>query len=463
MPETTTTYEHPCPECGGDVTRTRDRFPFTTHGTRAYLLVACTVIIAGYIIAMMLVSNIGTHVTDHQALAANQAQSNPAQYAAPVDTGSIYFEEFQRVLNGRDDELERIREQLRAAIAPESEHSFPQRVDRVRLDVFNREVNLYQLDSYAALGQHFSSAYIIDIKDPRTRAPVSPNATGSGVSHVSYWPGLHIQVDVPQGALRTYSFSYLSFAGFIAIVLFLSWGIARVIPKRWGRKRARWIALALFLIASVIGSLFPRASEEFITMKYYPAIATGPWVDAQRVRDAIDDDESFRAILQELGQGLTNPESIPAALVVTREYDSTNPDPGAPKPVITRWHGWWILQQGSIDLFSIRTTEYDASRTPDQRHSSLRTPFWTHLYHWGRVRYEIHRPSTTIGLDLNLPHIALALSIPWWIWIVLSRIHRFRTWRIQRKRVNRGQCIYCGYRASEEALAARWEDSSPPP
>ncbi len=455
--------EHTCPECGGDTARTRDRYPFTTHGTRAYLWLIFIVITASYIVALLLVSNIGNHITDHAALANANAPTQPTQFAATVDEESIYFSELQMVLSGEHESIRRIRNQLQDAVAGENEHGIAQDVQRVRLEVHHLETDHYSIRGYSAFGRHVSQTRVFEMGNPRTRAPAHPDAAGQGVTYTSWWPGFHIQISDTGGVQRTYSLSYLTLIGYVSILLFLSWGTSRLVPRAWHRDRVKWLVLCVSVMISVIGGLALAEHRAFGMTKFYPPISTGPFVDTERVRTALTNDENLRALLTEMSVGFVVPRSTPAAVVVGREYRVPEPDASRPKPVTTRWNGWWLLKQGGIDLLSIRTTEFDAQRTPEQQRAAPRTPFWNHLYHWGRLRFELHRPASTIGFDFNLPHIALVLSIPWWIWVVLSRIHRFRTWRVQRKRVNRGQCIYCGYRATDEALAARWEDSPSPP
>lgn len=459
MPETEKTYEHTCPECGGDTTRTRDRYPFTTHGSRAYLWLLFVTLCAGYIVALMLVSNIGTHVVDHAALANTNAPTQPAQYTGTVDENSIFFSELQMVLGGKHESIQRIRNQLRDAIAGENEHGMVQDVSRVRLEVHHLETNQYSTSSYAVFGQHVNHTRILEMGNPRTRAPANPNAAGQGITYTIWWPGFHIQISNAGGIQRTYSLSYLSLIGYLGILFFLSWAASRLVPRRWHRDRIKWLVLCASVMISVICGITLADHRAYGITKIYPPIATGPLVDTERVREALKDDQELRALLSEMSIGFVVPRSTPAAVVVGREYLVPEPDHSLPKPVTTRWNGWWLLKQGKINLLSIRRTLFDAQRTTEQRRAAPNTSFWHHLYHWGSVRFELHRTQSTIEFDLNLPHIALILSIPWWIWIVLSRTHRLRTWRIQRKRVKRGQCIYCGYRASDEALAARWDDA----
>lgn len=462
-PNTPPQPEHTCPECGGDSSRVRDRYPFTTHGTRAYLWLLFVTLCAGYIVALMLASNIGNHITDHAALANPNAPTHSIPYAGTVDEHSIYFSEMQMVLSGKHESIQRIRNQLRDAIAGENEHATVQDVVRVRLEVHHLETNHYSTSGYSAFGRHVSRTRILEMGNPRTRAPAQPNAAGQGVTYISWWPGFHIQISDPGGVQRTYSLSYLTVLGYLSILFLLSWAVSRLVPRGWHRDRVKWLVLCASVMISVICGLALADHRAYAMTKFYPPISTGPFVDAERAREALEDDEDLRALLKEMSAGFAVPRSTPAAVVVGREYRVPEPDPALPKPVLTRWNGWWLLKQGGIDLLSIRRSQFDAKRTPEQRRAAPNTPFWNHLYHWGRVRFELHRAQSTIAFDLNLPHIALVLSIPFWIWIILSRIHRLRTWRVQRKRVNRGQCIYCGYRASDEALAARWEDSPAPP
>lgn len=459
MPETEKSYEHTCPECGGDTARTRDRYPFTTHGSRAYLWLLFVTLCAGYIVALMLASNIGTHVTDHAALANTNAPTQPVQYTGTVDEKSIFFSEMQMVLGGKHESIQRIRNQLRDAIAGKNEYGMVQDVSRVRLEVHHLETYNYSTSNYAVFGQHVSRTRILEMGNPRTRAPAQPKAAGHGITYTRWWPGFHIQISDPGSAQRTYSLSYLTILGYLCILFFLSWAASRLVPRRWHRHRVMWLVLCVSFMISVICGITLADHRAYGMTKIYPPIATGPFVDAERVRETLADDDNLRELLKEMGAGFVVPRSTPAAVVVGREYRVPTPDPTLPKPVVTRWNGWWLLKQGGIDLLSVRRTQLDAQRTTEQRRAAPHTPFWNHLYHWGRVRFEWHRAQSTIAFDFNLPNIALILTIPWWIWIVLSRTHRFRTWRIQRKRVNRGQCIYCGYRAADEALAARWEDA----
>ncbi|MFG0314832.1 MAG: hypothetical protein ACF8LL_11715, partial [Phycisphaerales bacterium] len=112
--------EHTCPECGGDAARTRDRYPFTTHGTRAYLWLIFIVITVSYVVALLLVSNFGRHTTDHTLTPKPKATAAAIPYSPPVDADSASFHELSMALEGDDDALTMLREQLRSSLAGEN-------------------------------------------------------------------------------------------------------------------------------------------------------------------------------------------------------------------------------------------------------------------------------------------------------------------------------------------------------
>lgn len=106
MPELKPSREYPCPECGGDATRTRDRFPFTTHGSRAYLWIVFGVLAGGYITTILLVSNFSGYTTPQSAIVNTGGQK--LVYTPAVDAGSMHLRELERAVAGDDELLERI-------------------------------------------------------------------------------------------------------------------------------------------------------------------------------------------------------------------------------------------------------------------------------------------------------------------------------------------------------------------
>ena len=448
---------HTCPECGGDTTRIRDRHPFTTHGSRAYLWLLFIIITVSYVVALLLVSNFGRHTTDHTLTPKPKATAAAIPYAPPVDAGSASFHELSMALEGDDDALAMLREQLRSSLAGENPYNATQMVERVRLEARHPTTSIHSTSSYNLLGMHANHSQVHDFSNPRTREPANPTAQGRGITYLTWWPGFHMQISDPGGHERSYSANYFTIMGLVTLLALLSLVAARLLPRRWGRRRVFWGMLCTLLLGSVITMMLTREQREFNLPTYAMPITQGPWIEANQAQAAVDDNEALQALLDQMRAGFVIPGSTPAAIVIGREYRAPQPDPEMPKALTTDWWGWWVLGQGTIDIFSVRTSRFDGDRTPEQRRAAHSLGFWYQLYRWGRARIELRRPRSTISIDFNITHTALILGIPWWIWLALTRIHRLRTWRVQRKRVNRGQCIYCGYRATDEALAARWE------
>ena len=449
-----------CPECGGDATRTRDRFPFTTHGSRAYLWIIFGVLAGGYIVTILLMSNFSRYTT----IAIPNAGEQTAVYTPAVDAGSVYLREVRSAIVGDDEMLARVREELRSALDGENEFDVVVDTQRVRLEVHNTQATINTMQGYSAFGRHVSRSHTSEVSDPRTRTRVQrATPTGGGITSLRWWPGFHVQFQRAASDRSTFSISYLGVLGYITLLVLLSWCVSRSAPKRFGRGYLQAFVLILFVMGSVVSALMTIESRAYNTNIYPLAESEGAWFEADPVRLALDDDDALRAVLEEMSAGLETLGSSPRAVLIAREYLNPSPDPTMPEVLESSWRGWWLMRQGSAGMFTIGTTSYSSDRTPEQLKDAPRTAFWDYFYRWGRARFEIHRPSASTAYDINVLNLALLLGMVWWIWFAVSRIHRFRTRRAQRKRVNRGECIYCGYRASDEALAARWEVSPPPP
>jgi hypothetical protein len=462
MPEPKPSREYPCPECGGDATRTRDRFPFTTHGSRAYLWILFGVLAGGYITTILLVSNFSGYTTPQSAIVNTGGQK--LVYTPAVDADSMHLRELERAVAGDDELLERIRTQLRSALAGENEFGADQSTRRIRLETHRTQVLMNQMWGYSVFGRHVSRSHAREVFDPRTLEPVPRFTEGRRrVTNVRLWPVAYVQWVDAAGNERTIALAYLGLLGYLTMLVPVSWLIARCAPERLNRAVVLWMTMAVLILASAVIAVATQDTRFYNTNTHPLALSTTAWIDADRVRDAIQDDGSLRELLGSSVFALRSPDSSPVAVLVVREYQTPVPDPALPGVLESSWQGWWLLGRGSAGLYSIGTTTYEGDRTPEQIEAAPRTAFWSHLYEWGRIRFEVHRPRTSRSIDLDVLNGALVFGIVWWIWVLVSRIHRFRTWRVQRKRVNRGQCIYCGYRASDEALAARWEESPSTP
>ena len=460
--QTKKNHTHPCPECGGDATRIRDRFPFTTHGSRAFLWIVFGVATAGYLTGVILISNFRSNTMPLTATAQTNTPQRIIPYTPPLDAQSPTYPELQRALDADTDALQLIRAKLKEAVDGENQFNIEQHVQRIRLQLRNPQSNITNVQEYSLFGKLFSHSKNLSVTDPRSQTPAPSWIEERSVSYQHWWPGFHIQVDDPGSVQWSISFDYFNTLSILVSLTLLTALISKLLPKRNRTLSSRLGIFILLFAGTLISALLSTDSREYVMSPYMQPIATGTWVDAERVRQALNDDVRLQQLLVEMSEGLDTSGHNPVAIAVGREYRTPAANGNHPKPTERSWMNWSLLRQGQIGLFGTETLRFDGPRTQEQRNSFPRIRgFWTEFYRMGYMRFSHQSPLTSRQITINILHLILVFGLIWWIWKLISGIHRFRTWRIQRKRVNRGQCIYCGYRATDEALAARWAEPAP--
>lgn len=190
---------------------------------------------------------------------------------------------------------------------------------------------------------------------------------------------------------------------------------------------------------------------------------SGEWFSARTVRRYLQNPELAASMLRAMARELKVNDRVlamyqdrPVAVVIGRDFGqlpATQPFPSTYiKSTMSR------LSIGR-ELVLYRSTggRYSEPLTESEQDRLRADPVWAFIKNGIIIRRKVE-PMGYKAQSISILPIVLVLSIPWLLWRIMSGAHALRIRLVQRKRVNRGQCIYCAYKLPPEALAARWDD-----
>lgn len=461
MPERETKCAYLCSECGGDATRTRDRYPFMMHRSRASLWFVFFLL--SFVLLWLVYQTIGVQTRDWTR-SENLTPAPPAVYRDHADRYSLSLDQLRAALNGDEEAISLFRDRIKVAIQQESYYSKPLRVQQIRLEIDIFEGHLSELTSFHIFGWLGSRSINANIKDLRTMERADEQGSVTGYTRVlGLWPSITWQINHAGGVHSVmYDISVIHLLASITVLVWITMLLIKLPLLRNRPMRSFWCLLILLILSAAALAYTTRIDDSRVSSRSWQPEDTGAWYDAQVAASMLDDPSQMLELLRRLSEQMDLDIRAPRA--VTLGYKPVYLPPGEGSSQAVEAHALNVdTQLTHQQLYSQRTTRFDPPRSEEQLRTMTRSGWWTTLMNSGQLTWSRNTATHESMIKLSLPEAVLICSIPWWIWIVLSRIHRFRTWRVQRKRVNRGQCIYCGYRATDEALAARWEDSPSPP
>ena len=465
---------HTCPECGGDATRIRDRHPTIMRKPRAYRWIAIAVLLCVYVGLIIVMSD--WHTSNWTP---PPPRSNDTIYTmnASIDFDTLTLDEFTRALDDDDELLDRFRAQISETLQTESVYGSSVEVGRIRLQVPTFTSWDTRTRIYSFFGPLISTQNDTFVKDRRTREPMPENPLAIEQVQRRYWPAYDIQTNFAGGTKRKgLTLHYTRFIALFTFIAMVSWSIS-LLPKirnrRWGARAL--ISAALLLLIAIIAWQTPQRLDGMNGAWIAPIESSG-WFETDELATALDDQDLLREYLRDqfnkmslihdpsqlgyyLQQGYT------FGIAIGHEYRFLSPRPERPR-AIERTHAELAYRKPLVrfkSIYSQLMIRYSQEIDPDNQNQYRRGAFMENLKDHGMFRIERFSGNEMRQFTFDMTTLLITLSVPFWAWVVVHLIGDTRLWMTQRKRVNRGQCIYCGYRASDEALAARWEDSPAPP
>jgi len=470
MPETEKSYEHTCPECGGDATRIRDRHPTIMRKPKAYRWIAIAVLLCVYVGLIIVMSD--WHTSKWKP---PPPRSNDTIYTmnASIDSDTLTIDEFTRALDDDDEILDRFRTQILKALQTESVYGSPAEVGRIRMEVPTFTGWDTQTRIYSFFGPLISTQNDTFVKDQRTREPMPANPLAIEQVQRRYWPAYDVQSDLAGGTKRRgFTIHYTRFIALITFIAMVSWTIS-LLPKvrnhRWGARAL--ISASLLLLVALIAWQTPHRLDGMNGAWMAPIESSG-WFDTDELATVLEDQDLLRSYFRDRFDkmslvhdpahlGYYMQQGYRFGVAIGHEYRSLSPRPERPR-VIENTHAELAYRKPLVRFKSIYAhlrVWYNQELDPDNQDLYRRGSFIENLKDHGMLRIEQFSGNEMRQHTIDMTTLLITLSVPFWAWVVVHLIGDARIWMTQRKRVNRGQCIYCGYRAADEALAARWEDA----
>ncbi len=382
-----------------------------------------------------------------------------------MSPGSLTPGQVFQAIDGDRRLLDGFMTRLREALEPVEINSVTLAPRRVRIDLQTKEVESIHTRNDRLFGPLVGVSGWQVYETAAKRTPVKPHPMTAPRTQTGWWPRIHLQRDMPFGEQGVvYSVNYFNLLGLLAMALILArllallLGCVGVEAARRGWFRVGSVVLLVLLLA-LAARLNAFTSVQTAPRRFNP-VFVGRWFTADSVEARLDDPGGASALLREMAgdiNGFAEDDSL--AITVTREFDPSALRSSAPVSV---------LQARSTDVrfpgvgicFQYSCVTYAQDRSPETPLLVPRSSWWTRLVDHGALSLNRGTARAEYNAGVMLLPLILLLSTPWFLWRIINGVEFLRTRRIQHRRVNKGQCIYCAYKLSPAVLAVRWDDHS---
>lgn len=459
--------QHRCPECGGDATRKRDRHPFTVVGSRLRLWTLCGVLLAVYVGVMVAGSDWRVYKTGPQHQSASQLQGsfnpNANIVRGEVTADSRTLADLKDALSGDEQLLDAFIADLREATKPFDHYGNRVSPQRIRLDLESPEFEEKHILNYQFLGHLVGFSTWQVYETAAKQVPVMPLKGSPQRTQVHWWPTLHMQIDAPLGEHGvTYSVNYINGLTLLVLSVLLASAFASLLRRLGVRPaRSKWfrvIASGVLVFGVGVGAFLNPWVIDDTSQRYFRPIQTGTWYTPDSIRSELDDPARAAVLIREMTSFGGFVHYDPAlAITIARELEPNAAS--ANTSAITASSSGFRLQLPVVG----QTLSYHYARYTDAGTQQPQTrSWWNDLLDHGWMNFTRNTPQNQHMARINILSAVLILATPWLLWRATNAVYNLRTVHRQRRRVNRGQCIYCAYKLPPEALAARWEDAPLP-
>lgn len=456
MPETTTTYEHPCPECGGDSTASTR--PGGTYRKRFILRLVCFLaLLAGVIVPFAMTTEYTSRKSTPQPSAGLAFQQS---YLEPIRPDSLSLESLRSAIDGDEAYLNDFVERLREFSKPLQPRSVPHPIVGLRIELAPYRFTETKWSSYGLFGTVIGVTDKIEYTDASQGLATKPTRNST-----TFWPSLNYKwTPQGQGVAKSLWIDYIQILAWASLIMLgTNWMTKKL--NRWQipltskpSHRMMWGLVVLVILSGII-ALNPRSDTSYWASKE-KVVTSGEYIETERVLASLDDPERARTLLREMSITLMHlPEPARHAALIRRDYGMVPADLFLPDleysfsqdlkhPILGR-------------LFKHRYGRYAQTLAPEDVIPVTTSRRWRDLSESGSINLStssIHeRRTTTVGFKAIIILFACLLVA----WGIAGRLVRLINHRVERRRYRRNLCVFCAYPLSDEAIVAR--NSDPPP
>lgn len=460
------TSSHPCPECGGDTAVLRHR-PRVWSERAVHLPVCLWILLMILLMALVtpwVQSRLGSPFAIYHSTVVNGTA-----YASPIDPGvsaAEIAEQSEPGLRRLDGALDVLGEQYGPWWAGiQLRFVF---VEKAGMRYDQRERGLG-----GAWVSEVSNTQLADVRhEPTGDGPwdypiedvIRTQFNGHGRTGSSSF-GLEVErVRLDGGQWYRRNWNLVNFLSSLAVLVLMLSATRRGIAwwqRRRGRpsrpKHLRWgvVYTLCIVVFVVLGYHHEHGYHHMAGRNITPGtlLGSGPWLDADEVEHLLIGDPDRSALLEYLEPMAADaPGDAILAYQTVLSVDSN----------LTQYSA---TMGASGELMSVSIMRY-TSTLPDGSTRAANRP----AYHAAGFDIETEALGRWIGVSYHSDRATHSVTVYWTRLILLGLvcfvalgllrlIGRQLAYRTQRKRVRRGQCIFCAYPLSPDALAARSGDS----
>jgi len=304
-------------------------------------------------------------------------------------------------------------------------------------------------------GQWVQRASNIALKDLRDPTTTDPDAFQYSRTYWSWFPITHSQVKLG-GAQVVYTgidpFAILSMVAVcIALVYVLSRLGGRMRIQILTNRLSKVVLFLVLISIVVVGAANHSHSSGFPSARG-KEIGTTSWYSHDELQSLVSETGSVDHLIEEIANA--TPSDRGGDLLLGEKWDRGYET--IFKMVEFGLGDQLQLCSGSRMDFFEEQPDGTLTRTaiPDHLHPGLDFGSYGLTQVW--IGWTIGKTKMSFGF--NLPILILAIVFYYWLWKGFHRIAQIGLGVVQRKRIQRNQCIFCAYPLSEEARIARSSD-----
>lgn len=430
-----------CPECGGDVGVTRQHrrgMPFFAGLVILILLLAMLIYLSPWVQGKL---------GDRFAV----RDSIPTQNEPEFDelTWTISRSMLLGAQAGGAESREIILQQLMSQL---NEYDQPGEDLLCRFVFAKPEVTVFLTTVYGCAGAIWSKMQISQYSNTLADPPARAQRYLTDMNRVRLWPYQRTRVLDTGGTMVIESLMLLGICSTLAVAIGVVWLLA-MLDRRYGQGWLDRFSIRAFLFGIVVIGFAAWSGFRPHSLHYRSVqgaiVSAMPWDNAGELQGRAQTPKGRDELF---GQLVAAVPASDAPVILTTQWK---------RNFTPRWRSWRWGSNWGLELLTVRLDSFYQAPSATQE-DVIQIPIYiAHTLPQLR-RFGLAEIQLRFGMHKNLWDISLYPAN--WVLIIASGILGWRLIRfvigiprrrVQRKRVKRDQCIFCGYPLSPQALAAR--------
>jgi len=455
-----------CPECGGDVCVLHQTSRGWTHWSKVIPRILWVLTFAGLVAYWVSIGQWDFSEQSGGAMrrAGGQQFSSLTPWPVSIDQhpGYISTTDLVSAIDGDQEALKAVTSNLRQAIFIFDDDESWTRPESVKFGLKATNGTQYTTRQYSFGGAWYGysrSDTVTDLRDPDSidLNPYTEESIRWGV-----FPSLQYSKTYTGGSRQVnHRISVYTIFGVLSVCMVLAWvirwiGVRCRVPGL-DRKRAWAVLTVIFFLGAACTAMLTYQTNSHEYSNAYQDIALSPLYTIEELREATDSPagtvELCKSILELI------PESHSGDLFIGQLWSlaKTPPDPST-SPVV-QWFRAGVGRQYTLIRWENRT--YPETVAEDDLPDPYRRSFWWGLHNQGVALLYWGPPRSASSASIAIFTLTLFPVFFYWIWVLYHWAARIVLSRVQRRRMLRNECVFCGYPLTAQAVNARHPRSIP--